>query len=118
MENSKFSSIRQHKIFRKGYFSGRGKIIILDTENAEILNEFFFNAGKNLKTPRFRTANPFVDYTSHSTLNAILIFQTIQVFLSVEMLLVEKPLAFHDHQLVRLLKKNQNLRYEEVYPQH
>lgn len=51
------------------------KIIIEDIENAEILNKFFFQCSKELKIPRFHTADPLVDHISHSTLTAILKFQ-------------------------------------------
>ena len=49
-----WSTVRSHqsdkdKIFQKGYFHRRGKIITEDTESAEILNELLSNAVKNLK---------------------------------------------------------------------
>ena len=116
MENSKISSTRQNKIFRKGCFSGRGKIITLGTENPEILDEFTENAEiLNGFFPMQERTSKFQDSVLQIHWFIIFLalplmlywdFKTIHAFLSLEMLLVEKPLAFHEYELARLLKKS------------
>lgn len=68
--------------------------MIQSKENAEILNQFFSNAVKNLKISRFFTRNLLVYHIPHSILKDILKFQNYSSVSAVRNAASSKTVSF------------------------